>query len=197
MRRRLTFQNWIVDLGQDPDRPRATTELPTAEPVSERVREIEQVVGRAMATLTDWEAEFIRLFYFEGLSYRLISEQSGRAIHKLEGLHRRAVRKLKTRLQKFVAERYPVDIEPLPDCIVCQSDHIEAINRLILQRDRRDTWKPILKTLREEFGIMIRSPQALIGHEKYHCQPDLIDGEEIENIIESSTERECYEQPFD
>ena len=164
---RITYQNWIVDLGHDPGLPPAmpyektSSEKDQATPVRERV-------GEALDCLNEQEREFIFLFHFQGKSYRSISESSGRPIHRLETLHRRALMKLKRDLAAWVEETYNIPNPKNPRCPVCNSSDRQAIDQVIAERDRRKNWKPVLDQLRERFGLSIRSPQSLIGHEKYH-----------------------------
>ncbi|GAF80823.1 unnamed protein product [marine sediment metagenome] len=188
---RVVYQNWIVEIGFDPaqlkaienwnDPPLESISLdePSACAISdeesqrvieerEKTSEIRSRVRKALERLSVQEREFIAQFYFMGRSYREISEQSGRPIHKLEALHKRAVKKLKNELGGFVRERFGVETGSDADCLICRSPHLAEINRLISRRDKTTTWKPIIKTLRNKYGLKVSSPQMLIGHEKYH-----------------------------
>ena len=190
---RVVYQNWIVEMGIDPDQLQITDQwnIPLLESISldepsvraisdeesrlgvkegENSREIQSRVRQALERLNVQEREFIVQFYFIGKSYREISEQSGRPIYKLEALHKRAVKKLKNKLNSFVQERFGIKTESDAGCPICQSPHVVQINRLISKRDKTATWKPIIKALREKYGITVRSPQVLIGHEKYHTE---------------------------
>lgn len=188
---RVVYQNWIVEMGFDPAQSRAagnwgdpplesiSLDEPSACAISneesqrvieerEKASEIRSRVREALKRLSVQEREFIAQFYFMGRSYREISEQSGRPIYKLEALHKRAVKKLKKELGGFVRERFGVETEPDVDCLICRSPHVAEINHLISRRDKTATWKPIIKTLRNKYGLKVSSPQMLIGHEKYH-----------------------------
>ncbi len=112
--------------------------------------------------------EFIIRFYFMGQGYGEISEKSGRAVHKLEALHKRAIRKLKARLQTFVKKRYGLKSRKGGVCALCESPHRAAINEIITKRSQLMTWRPVLKEINKQFGLNIKSPQVLIGHQKYH-----------------------------
>jgi hypothetical protein len=78
------------------------------------------------------------------------------------------MKKLEKHLAAFVKKRFGIANEVKRPCIICQSPRLAEINKLIEQRDKAATWKPVMKRLLEEFGIEIKSPQMLIGHEKYH-----------------------------
>lgn len=193
-RNRIVYQNWIVDLGYDPSLRNRTeiwhegdTELisldtPDAELIdTETVSHtdnmairIQQQVSRSLLCLTDEEREFITQFYFMGRTYKTISEKTGRAIYKLEALHKRALRKLKKELLPFVSKHWHITITKNQSnrnsCPICRSSYRNEIDQLIANRDKTKTWRPVLQILREQYGIIIRSPQILIGHEKYHAK---------------------------
>lgn len=190
-RRRIIFQNWIADLGFDPndksvgdpnskenwpevsieDVPESAAESGQNRPLGHDVTgsgELRRAVRAALDKLTGDEREFVCQFYFMGRSYREISEESGRAVYSLEALHRRAMKKLEKHLAAFVKKRFGIKAEAKRACSICQSPRLAEINELIDRRDKTATWKPVIKKLREEFGIKVKSPQLLIGHEKYH-----------------------------
>ncbi|MDH4156079.1 MAG: sigma-70 family RNA polymerase sigma factor [candidate division Zixibacteria bacterium] len=195
---RLTYQNWIVDIGFDPDAgspagvgwgddeiksagdidSEAVGVQKTAAPGREQpvTALIRQKVAAALEHLNREEKEFITRFYYMGQSYREISEKSGRAVYKLAALHERALKKLKALLGGFVAEKFKIDADPVPTCPLCASRYRREIDQLIDRRGRKATWKPVLKLLKEQFGIKVRSPQLLIGHSRYHQRSPGADG---------------------
>ena len=198
---RLVYQNWIVELGIDPDnkdalkdgsyRNRETISLDDLKDgvssngsillrdekeimrQARRQALVASQVSRALKKLTADEKEFIERFYYSGQTYREISEKSGRAVHKLEAVHKRAVRKLKRELAPVVKKLYNLDAEPdgsstVITCPVCDSPFKKDIDKMIAERDRKGTWRPVIKILKEKYGLEIKTPQVLIGHEKYH-----------------------------
>ena len=110
-------------------------------------------------------------FYYMGESYREISEKTGRAIYKLTALHNRSIKKLKNRLAVFVRERFGVKNKKIGKCPVCDSEYRGEIDEIIANRDKKATWKPVIKLLKDRYGLVINTPQVLIGHTKYHCKP--------------------------
>ena len=188
---RVIYRNWIVEIGLDPaklkeqpdrddlrwislDSPVAATlssdSVQQAIVERESAKAIRHAVHEALEKLSEQEKEFITQFYFIGKSYRQISDQSGRPVHKLEALHKRAVKKLRKELSSFVHERFGIVTHFGPKCPICLSSFVAQINRLIANRDMTDTWKPIIKVLRERYGLKVTSPQVLIGHERYHMR---------------------------
>ena len=177
---RITYQNWIADLGRDPSRPLDFEEqsrpIPvgadnfeaSSDPEPERRRRIREAVKLALSRLSENERELIEQFHYMGRSYREIAERSGRTIHRLEALHQRALKKLRTALAPLVKQLYGLGVSTDPDCSICTSPHRPAIDRLIKERNRADTWRPMIRLLKSRFGIIITTPQMLIGHEKYH-----------------------------
>ncbi len=167
--KRIVYQNWIVDIGRDPSLPQeeivAQVEASDAYELRSRVRE-------AIQSLDEKERELIEQVYFLGQSFRSVSDATGRAVYKLEALHRRAFRKLRNNLTTFVRTRFQLDDiageEDCDSCAICSSLLRVDIERLIAGRSRVETWRPLMKCLRSDFGLDIRSPQILISHEKYH-----------------------------
>lgn len=155
---RIIFQNWIIESGKHgPSQSEA-----------ENSEKIDEAVKAAMKRLTEEEREFIAHFYFMGESYGEIAERSGREIHKLASLHERAIRKLRRHLIGFVRQRFDLAVETASECPLCQSAERNAIDHLIANRDRTATWKPVIRELERTYKIRVRSPQVIIGHEKYH-----------------------------
>ena len=187
---RIIYRNWIVELGRDPKRLRQAPldepserifsesdrrtdigDTQTAGGLAEAIRRQELIqteVRRALETLADQEREFVVCYYFLGHSYREISERSGRAVYKLEALHRRALRRLKRELRWLVHDLFGIKTPRRSRCPICDSPLRAQIDRLIAERDRLATWRPVIKELRDRYGLTVKSPQVLIGHEKYH-----------------------------
>jgi hypothetical protein len=172
---RIVYQEWIVELGRDPALPPVSgTVDPTSfggrdrEVGSALTADINRAVREALGKLGEAEREFIERFYFQGMSYRNLSEGTGRSRHKLEALHYRAVRALRSLLAEFVRERFGIEPQDSPDCPICRSAQREAIDSIIQTRDPAATWRPVISRIRDEFGVVLTTPQTLIGHEKYH-----------------------------
>ena len=125
------------------------------------------IVAEALQRLESDESEIIVQLYFLGRSLEEISRRSGRQRHRLYTLHRRALSKLRWCLQPYAAQRYGLPVKR-PECPLCDSPYCEEINELIRNRDRTRTWKPVLDEIRDKYGIDMRGPQRLIGHERYH-----------------------------
>lgn len=181
---RIIYQDWIVGIGHEPgseyqsqlfvslDSPTAgrltNEDVPSVSGEKKRSILVRRKVAEAMKQLSDDEREFIARFYFMGESYRRISKMSGRAVYKLEALHGRSIRKLRRYLASFVENTYGLRTDRRKECLICSSPFLHEIDRLIANRDRTETWKPIIRTLRAKYGLRVVSPQLLIGHEKYH-----------------------------
>ena len=191
--KRIIYQNWITEIGYDPnfydtfslskkmskefvsidDLERDDSLKVDSENLKHKQKKLENLrkaMKRALDTLTDNEREFIVLFYYMGKTYREISEKSNKAIYRLEALHNRALKKLKIELADFVKESYKIKIKPVKKCPLCNSQYSHGINLLIKNRDKTDTWKSVIRQIKEKYKIRITSPQLLIGHEKYHMK---------------------------
>lgn len=189
MARRIKYRNWITEIGFDPrndhraaeklrqqifvsmdDGVKAISDEIATGNVAERKRIalIRERVALAISHLGDDEREFVERFYYSGETFREISERSGKAIYRLEALQRRALRRLKKLLREFVAETFGVKNSAVVRCPLCESPHRAEIDQLIRERDRSRSWRPLVKEISVKFGIVVRSPMTLIGHEKYH-----------------------------
>jgi len=162
---RIVYQNWIAEIGRDPFQP---VDRCSGEASKVNTGEIYRQVQRALEKLNEDEREFVIRFYYMGESYLEISKKSGRSVYRLASLHKRAIKKLRQSLTKFVADRFKIDSTPNRDCPLCNSPQREEIDELIRTRDKTAPWKPVIACLRKEYGLKINSPQLLIGHEKYH-----------------------------
>lgn len=166
--KRTIYQNWIVDLGREPGH------IPEDSQEKEASPELEREVSAAIELLNAEEREFIIRFHFMGQGYREISELSGRAIYKLASIHKRAIKKLKLSLASFVSQRYGLKTGRISNCPICNSEHRYQIEPILTNKTEESTWRPIIRRLREEFDIIISTPQQLIGHVKYHrLQPQI------------------------
>ncbi len=173
----IYYQNWFVELGLRPGqtlpdpgtvgRPLSTEDVASVEPDGRAVR-TRRAVRAAIEQLDPDERLFIEQFYFLGRSYRDLAEDTRRAKHKLAALHNRAIRRLRHGLAPFVAAEFGLSIKPRRVCRICESRDREKIERVIRGRNRRETWRPVLRELRNRLALTIVSPQTLITHEKYH-----------------------------
>jgi len=130
--------------------------------------QIELAVRSAIAELDDREREFIIQYYYAGQTYRQIGERLGVPRHRLETIHRRAIRRLRALLGAFVRDRYGVADDVSPGCPLCASPNRAEIDRIIRSRDPDGTWRPVIRALKQRFGLKITAVQTLISHEKYH-----------------------------
>ncbi len=165
---RLIYQNWIVELGFNPNHQGEVMETERPDQPDKRQEQIKAAVSEALDLLNDDEREFIVRYHYMGESYRRIADQTGRAVHKLEAFHERCLKKLRKQLAPLVEELFGIESEPFADCPVCRSPYVDQLNEIIRNRDHRQTWRPILKLFRSRYSLVIKSPQMLIGHEKYH-----------------------------
>jgi hypothetical protein len=161
---RVIYRNWIVALGREPcriwrDGPR---------PADHFNQEIITAVNQAINSLDREEAWFIRAYHFQGMSYPEIGKIMGHVVHKLESLHRQALKKMKRQLQVRLGGKYNIPPPVDPACALCNHPQVEEINDLIRTKTERETWRRITRTLHDKYGIVMSSIQGLIGHQKYH-----------------------------
>ncbi len=164
---KIIYQNWIVDIGVDPGQ---SGKLQIQSDLIKPDKQVVSAVRKALEQLEPFEQDFIESYYFQGKTYREIAKFQNRRISRIEGLHRRSLAKLKKYLARFVKERFDIDAEIGSDCIICSSDYKEEIDKLIKNKKKQETWKNIIKILKEKYQIQIKTPQVLIGHQKYHLK---------------------------
>jgi hypothetical protein len=163
---RVVYRNWIVDLGFNPEDPDMLQEEENE--ARQRDEYVREQVSKAISRLPETQRELVQRLYNMGETCREIAEKSGRAVYRVEALHRRALKRLRKELQPLVKELYGIGSRTPPTCAICASPNRPGIDAIIRNRDRKKSWRPVIKRLREDFGLRIRSPQRLIGHEKYH-----------------------------
>ncbi len=184
---RLIFQNWLVEIGYDPKLggPHKnkieqisidelfdsgfdiTFEIPDSQQTN-RSEIIQQAVKAALEKLDDDEREFIIRFYFMGEKYIEIAEKSDRELYSLVSLHNIAIKKLKRNLKQFVKEQFAVEEPKQSKSYIRDYEHKDAIDKMIVDKHPKATWKKIIGHVAKRYNIKIKSPQILIGHEKYH-----------------------------
>ena len=165
--RRMIFQDWIVELGRD---PALLWEGPdpvetAAEP---RVAQIATVVRAALGRLPEADREFLERYYFMGQGYPELERRTGRPRHRFESLHRRAIRRLRRELARFAQKEFGIEYRPGANCPLCRSKNRPEIDRLIAAKQPDGTWRPIIRTLRDQYHITVTTPQIVLGHAKYH-----------------------------
>ena len=134
----------------------------------ERAERICVAVNAAEQQLTEDEREFLARFYHMGETYRQMSEKSGRSIHSLEALQRRAKRKLRKFLASFAEGEFGVFTRTGENCVICCSGYREEIDTLIADHLPQNTWRNELRIIRKVYGLSRVTPQTIIGHRNYH-----------------------------
>ncbi|UCD16475.1 MAG: sigma-70 family RNA polymerase sigma factor [Candidatus Zixiibacteriota bacterium] len=169
---RLVYQNWIVEIGINPAEGGSRWPAVESVPVNERVVE---TVRKALSRLSPTEQEFVRRYYFQGESYAAIAGAMRKRVSGIDGFHRRILARLRKYLAPFVAEEFGLEVTIGGDCPLCNSPFVDKINQLIATRQMDSTWRPIIRKLKKEFGIAVKTPQVLIGHQKYHMTDEVKD----------------------
>jgi hypothetical protein len=164
-RRKIVYQNWIADIGFELGR--TWLEQSPSEP-SEPNPEIIEAVREAIDMLSPIEREFVDRYYFRGQTYMQIAVDLAKKPSRIEGIHRRAMGKLKKQLAAFAEEKFGIETQVGADCVICNSPFRKEIDAMINAKKEEETWKNIISILKARYGIEIKTPQVLIGHKKYH-----------------------------
>lgn len=125
-------------------------------------------VRKAVQKLSPTERMFVELFYFEFRSYREIAGIMKKKTYKLERLHQRALGKLRIVLSDFVKEQFKFELPQKTDCLICNSRFREELDELIRSKKDEETYARLIKTFRQNYGIKVKTPQTIIGHERKH-----------------------------
>jgi hypothetical protein len=140
--------------------------------ISERRERICEAVRTEISLLSDSEREFMELYWFQGNSASEIARILQRKRYNLENLNRCIMRKLKNRLSKFVEEEFGIRSVYRSECVICCHPEIEKINQQLRSRAPDETYRRLIRLLKTDYGIDIKTPQTIIGHLKYHTREE-------------------------
>ena len=170
--KRVRYHNWIAESGRTPaERHLAAVPLDPNEPDSafgQGLAELKKAVQKAMNSLGEQEKYLILRHYFFGQTISRMAVSSGRPEYKLRAMQRRSLRKLKRELAPFVRSRFGIEVQREQDCPICSSDWREEIDVILLKRDKKRCLSPVIEEIKTRFHIVIKTPQVIISHEKYH-----------------------------
>lgn len=161
---RIVYRNWIVAVGFNP--PPGWEEQMQAS--NEASLEIINGVTRVLETLSPAERDFVRLYYMQGMTYRQTAHVMNRNIRRLPSLNTRIRKKLTLRLARELGRKYFLPEPQFPDCPLCNHPRADDINDIIRSRKESDTWRPIIRILRDRYDLPNICPRRLMGHSKYH-----------------------------
>ncbi|MGB8657921.1 MAG: hypothetical protein WCE90_09080 [Candidatus Zixiibacteriota bacterium] len=130
--------------------------------------EIDRQVREAVEKLSLEERRFIELFYFEFKTNAEIARRLKKKVYKLERVHRRALDKLRILLTDFVKSHFELDVPTKTGCIICASPVQEELDELIRSKKPEETYRHLIRIFRRKYGIDIKAPQVIIGHQKKH-----------------------------
>ena len=160
MARRVLLVNWIYDVNR--------SGAFSANGQSDSPAEIAEVVRDAVGRLQSTEREFVHLYWFEGRSLDEISRLLARRPHILDGIRRRCLRKLRSLLSTFAADRFGIESPRIAGCVICNHPCRREIDAVLRARRPEETWGSVRKSLEARFGLRIPAPQTMISHIEYH-----------------------------
>jgi RNA polymerase sigma factor (sigma-70 family) len=170
-RNRIRFLNWTTELfgylGEEIEE-KILQQVSINNGSSENDESINQEVRKAVEKLAPVEKQFVELFYFESKTYQEIAQILKKKIYKLERIHQRALGKLRILLADFVKNRFKLDIPQKTDCIICKSPFRQELDELIRNKKPEETYASLIKLFKQQYGIDIKTPQVIIGHQRKH-----------------------------
>lgn len=159
------YQDWIVEIGCDPDH---RVDIAVCHDAPAPDENLVAEVNRALNTLTALEQDFIHLYYFSGRTLLQTARQCRISYSRAGYIHNQVIRKLRKELAAFVRDRFDITVRIDENCPICNSRYKDRINDLIRKKRKEDTWREIIGILKRRYGLVIKTPQILIGHQKYH-----------------------------
>lgn len=171
--RKIKYQNWIYEILTETDSPQENCSAGKTD------SELEQKVQQALVRLSEKEKIFIEEFYYQGRSYKEISGILKINLKQAEYLHRRAIFKLKNLLADFVERKFKIKVDKVilaksdtnhksgVVCVICRNPKQKEIEKVIGSKKEYQTWRVILKMLKQKFNLEVKAPQILIGHMKH------------------------------
>ena len=115
------------------------------------------------------ERDLIEKYWYEGKTMSEIARGKGRPTCKLESFYKQVMRKLKNRLRKFVEMEFKIVSEPEENlCPICSHPCLKEIDDLLVTRRPEETLSRFIRILKLDYGIVIKTPQVILGHLKYH-----------------------------
>jgi len=141
--------------------------------ISGRQMRIGQAVRLELEKLPDSEREFVELYWFQGRSTSEIARLLNCKPYNLVNLNRRIMRKLKNSLADFVEEEFRLRADHQGKCRICCHPDVEKINLKLKSKKPHETYRGLIRLLKTDYGIDIKTPQAIIGHLKYHLREEL------------------------
>ena len=142
-------------------------EQPLTDAEQQRRERIINAVQEALEELDPTERLIVEKHHFQGETLVDIARQLDRKAGAVVNSHRRALRTLRKHLSRFAATEFGINGEA-PKCPICNCPEREAVDALIAAKRPEEPYGLLMRQLRKQFGLEIRSPQTIIGHQKYH-----------------------------
>jgi hypothetical protein len=133
-------------------------------------KRIQQAVTAELDKLSFEEREFIDLYWIRGYSIQELGQLLGVKPYKMEGLNKSILRKLKNRLTDFVREEFGPDVCERDRCLICDHLRRDEIDILLKTKKTEETYQRIITVLKNDFQLIIKTPQIIVGHIKYHTK---------------------------
>lgn len=142
-------------------------EEPLNEAEQKRRERVAVAVREALGKLDTVERVVIERYHFEGESFAQIAAHLKRKQGAIVNCHRRALRSLRKHLAQFVVQEFGIR-QTQPKCVICRSPERRQVEALIAAKAPEEPYGTLMRRIREQFGLQIRSPQTIVGHQKYH-----------------------------
>ena len=164
-RKRVRSLDWIISGGGGELLEESSIE---SSEKMESDEELRNKVREAVEKLPLIEKRFVEKFYFEFKTYLQIAKELNKKVYKLDRIHRQALDRLKIILEDFVKQRFKIECAQISNCPICNHPQKDRIDEIIRSKNKQETWKKVIKILKKEFNLEIKTPQILISHRNNH-----------------------------
>lgn len=136
----------------------------------ERLRQqrLIEAIREAVTQLSGIDRRIIERHYFEGRTYAEIGKELRILPGRVKTRSRRSRRRLRKLLAVIVRTQFHIKLLQA-DCPICNSRSRAEAEAIIAGRRPRGSFAPVLRSLKKELAIVVKSPNTIIGHTKYHC----------------------------
>ena len=162
-RNRIIYRNWAADQARS-----ASDTKPVGIPDLDRSELVAEAVRAAIEKLEPTERELIERYYLQFGEFAAIADSLKIAPYRLETIHTRAIKKLRSELGDFVESAFGLRLPRASNCCICNSIHRAAIEQAIAERDKKRPWRILIQRLRDQFGLRIRNYHTIVSHQRYH-----------------------------
>lgn len=132
-------------------------------------------VRDALKQLEPFLEQVMRMRFYEGATVAEIAQSLRKSEKEISGALYEAGRQMKIFLAGYVAERWGIEVDGL--CKICIHPKRVAIEKILKNKGKNETWRNITENIREATGEKFHPPQVLKAHLKHMNNDEDYDNE--------------------